>query len=61
MDKPKIKLSELTDMYDIEEDEKQPEEKALSDTMNNFSMEIEEVISKPGCFHLSNLFLTHHL
>ncbi len=45
MDKPKIKLSELTDMYDIEEDEKQPEEKALSDTMNNFSMEIEEVIS----------------
>ncbi len=43
-EKPKIKLSELTDMYDIEKDDKTPEEKTLEQVSGNFSMEIEEVI-----------------
>ncbi len=42
LEKPKIKLSELTEMYDIEQDDRK--EVKDNDTDSNFDMEIEEVI-----------------
>ncbi len=47
-DKPKIKLSELTEMYDIEKEEVMQDvhDVKTEEEVKNFTIEIEELISK---------------
>lgn len=42
MDKPKIKLSELSDLYDIENDSHQEEKENTSPTFDEYSQQYDD-------------------